>query len=246
MSAICPSPPSLLQIEHLTVGYGHVGVVEDVSMTIPEGSIVALVGANGAGKSTMLRAISGLLQPASGRIFLDGVEINGWKPDRVVAAGLLHVAEGRRLFRSQTVLDNLELGLYGAGFDRAQEAARFEAIFELFPILHDRLHARADILSGGQQQMLAIGQALMHRPRVLMLDEPSLGLAPIIVDQVLNVLVQLREGGTSILLVEQMVEQALEIADYGYVMQNGRIIGHGSSKSVQQSDLVQRAYLGVT
>jgi branched-chain amino acid transport system ATP-binding protein len=119
-------------------------------------------------------------------------------------------------------------------------------VFELFPILRDRLHARADILSGGQQQMLAIGQALMRRPRVLMLDEPSLGLAPIIVDQVLNVLVQLREGGTSILLVEQMVEQALEIADYGYVMQNGRIIGHGSAKSVQQSDLVQRAYLGVT
>ncbi len=233
-----------LQIEAVDVGYGHVGVLERVSLDIPAGAIVALVGSNGAGKSTLLRAVSGLLKPSRGRILLDGADIAGWRPDRIVDAGVLHVAEGRRLFRQQSVGDNLELGLYGSRLDRAGQTARYRLVFELFPILAERRQSRAGVLSGGQQQMLAIGQALMRDPRVLMLDEPSLGLAPIIVDQVLDVIVRLRAAGTTIVLVEQMVERALEIADYAYVLQNGRVAGHGPAAELATSDLVRNAYIG--
>jgi branched-chain amino acid transport system ATP-binding protein len=237
---------ALLQVDNVDVGYGHVGVLQQVSVAVPRGSIVALVGSNGAGKSTLLRAISGLLRPTSGRILFDGKDIAGARPDRIVDAGVLHVAEGRRLFRQQSVADNLELGLYGSGLDRAGQAARHAHVFDLFPILAERRSARAGVLSGGQQQMLAIAQALMRDPRLLMLDEPSLGLAPIIVDQVLDVTVRLRAAGTTILIVEQMVERALEIADYAYVLQNGRIAGHGPASELASSDLVKNAYVGVT
>ena len=233
-----------LQIESLDVGYGHVRVLERVSLDIPAGAIVALVGSNGAGKSTLLRAISGLLRPSQGRVVLDGADIAGWPPDRIVNAGVLHVAEGRRLFRQQSVGDNLELGLYGSRLDRAGQAARYQLVFELFPILAERRQSRAGVLSGGQQQMLAIAQALMRDPRLLMLDEPSLGLAPIIVDQVLDVIVRLRAAGTTIVLVEQMVERALEIADYAYVLRNGRVAGHGPAAELATSDLVRNAYIG--
>ncbi len=235
---------ALLQVEAIDVGYGHVSVLQQVSLDILRGGIVALVGSNGAGKSTLLRAISGLLRPSRGRIVLDGADIAGLRPDRVVAAGVLHVAEGRRLFRRQSVADNLELGLYGLSLSRAEETARYERVFALFPILAERRHIAAGVLSGGQQQMLAIAQALMREPRLLMLDEPSLGLAPVIVDQVIDVIVRLREDGTTILLVEQMVERALEIADYAYVLQNGRIVGHGTSAALAESDLVKHAYIG--
>jgi branched-chain amino acid transport system ATP-binding protein len=235
---------ALLEIEAVDVGYGHVGVLEGVSLTVFERSIVALVGSNGAGKSTLLRAISGLLRPSKGRIVFAGADIAGAAPNRVVDAGILHVAEGRRLFRQQSVQDNLELGLYGTRLGRGEEAARFARVFDLFPILAERRSARAGVLSGGQQQMLAIGQALMREPRLLMLDEPSLGLAPIIVDQVLDVIQRLRAAGTTILLVEQMVERALEIADYGYVLRNGRILGHGVAAEIAAGDLVRHAYVG--
>ncbi len=233
-----------LQVEAIDVGYGHVGVLQQVSVDIPAGSIVALVGSNGAGKSTLLRAISGLLKPSRGRIVLDGADIAGLRPDRIVDAGVLHVAEGRRLFRQQSVADNLELGLYGSRLGRAGEDERYRLVFDLFPILGERRQSRAGVLSGGQQQMLAIAQALMRDPRVLMLDEPSLGLAPVIVDQVLDVIVRLRAAGTTIVLVEQMVERALEIADYAYVLQNGRIAGHGPAATLAASDLVKNAYIG--
>jgi len=236
---------ALLQVQGIDVGYGHVGVLQDVSLDIEKGSIVALVGGNGAGKSTLLRAISGLLKPSRGRIVLDGKDIAGVRPDRVVDAGVLHVAEGRRLFRQQSVADNLELGLYGSRLSRSAQAQRYAHVYDLFPALAERPDARAGVLSGGQQQMLAIGQALMRDPRLLMLDEPSLGLAPIIVDQVLDVVVRLRAGGTTILIVEQMVERALEIADYAYVLQNGRMAGHGPAGELAASDLVTNAYVGV-
>jgi len=235
---------ALLQVEAIDVGYGHVDVLEDVSLAVEQGSIVALVGSNGAGKSTLLRAISGLLRPRRGRIVFAGNDLAGAAPNRVVDAGILHVAEGRRLFRQQSVDDNLELGLYGVRIGRSDAAARYARVFELFPVLAERRRSRAGVLSGGQQQMLAIAQALMREPRLLMLDEPSLGLAPIIVDQVLEVLLRLRDGGTTILLVEQMVERALEIADYGFVLRNGRLIGQGPAAELARSDVVTSAYVG--
>ena len=234
----------LLAVANVDAGYGHVGVLRDVSIEVASGAIVALVGSNGAGKSTLLKTISGLIRPGAGRIQFAGADITGVAPKRIVDAGLLHVAEGRRLFRSQSVHDNLELGLYGCKLDRATEAQRFEFVYDMFPMLRERPHHRAGVLSGGQQQMLAIGQALMREPRLLMLDEPSLGLAPVIVDQVIDAIVRLREGGTTILLVEQMVERALDIADHAYVFQNGVVIGHGASADIRDGDLIRRAYLG--
>ena len=235
----------LLEIEGLSSGYGPVGVLEGVSLAIDDSSIVSVVGANGAGKTTLLRTISGLLKPTSGRVRFCGVEIGGVAPARIVRAGLLHVAEGRWLFRTQSVADNLELGLYGTHLGKAGEAQRYERAFELFPVLRERLNTNAGALSGGQQQMLAIAQALMRDPQVLMLDEPSLGLAPSIVDQVLDAIVRLRKSGVAILLVEQMVELALEISDFAYVLQNGRVIGSGHPSALSEGDMIRRAYLGV-
>jgi branched-chain amino acid transport system ATP-binding protein len=235
---------AMLQIQGLDAGYGHVGVLRGVDLRVQQGAIVALVGSNGAGKSTLLRAISGLLRPSAGSITFLGQLISGQAPHRIVDAGLMHVAEGRRLFRSQTVAANLELGLYGAKLARDAEQERYDFVFELFHTLRERLGERAGVLSGGQQQMLAIGQALMRQPKLLMLDEPSLGLAPIVVDQVMAVIQRLRATGTTILLVEQMVERALDIADHAYVLQNGAVMGHGTAADIRGSELIRRAYLG--
>jgi branched-chain amino acid transport system ATP-binding protein len=235
---------ALLEIRDLDVGYGRVGVLNKVSLDVSRGAIVVLLGGNGAGKTTLLKGISGLLRPSAGSIRLDGAEITGVSPRDIVQGGLLHVAEGRALFRAQSVAANLDLGLYGARLSRAKERARYERVYELFPVLKERRSSLAGALSGGQQQMLAIGQALMREPRLLMLDEPSLGLAPIIVDAVLEVVQSLRKDGTTILLVEQMVERALEVADYGYVLQSGRIIGEGDPATLAAGDAIRRAYLG--
>ncbi len=234
----------LLEIADLSAGYGHVGVLDGVSLEVPEGGLVALVGSNGAGKSTLLRALSGLLKPSAGRIVFDGASLIGANPAAIVARGLLHVAEGRRLFRAQTVHDNLQLGLWGTRLAKGEVAARFERVHTLFPVLRERSRVAAGILSGGQQQMLAVAQALMREPRLLMLDEPSLGLAPAVIDQLFDAIVLLRDQGTAVLLVEQMVERALQIADTAYVMQNGRVIGHGPTHELRDSDLVRQAYLG--
>jgi branched-chain amino acid transport system ATP-binding protein len=238
------APVPLLAVRDLHAGYGRVGVLEGVSLEVPEGGFVALVGSNGAGKSTLLRAISGLVSSTGGQIVFAGQAIDNAAPAWIVERGLLHVAEGRRLFRAQSVRDNLQLGLWGAHLPKAEAAARFDRVFTLFPVLHERQSARAGILSGGQQQMLAVAQALMHAPRLLMLDEPSLGLAPAVIDQVLDAVVQLRRDGCAILLVEQMVERALQIADTAYVLQNGRVIGHGAAADLRGSDLLRQAYLG--
>jgi branched-chain amino acid transport system ATP-binding protein len=215
-----------------------------VDLAVDKGTLVALVGSNGAGKSTLLRTISGLLRPWTGGISFDGQPIAGARPHRIIDLGLLHVAEGRRLFRRQDVHSNLELGLYGTRLDRTEEKRRYDFVYDLFPMLAERPTALAGILSGGQQQMLAVAQALMRQPKLLMLDEPSLGLAPIVVDQVMAVLQRLRAAGTTILLVEQMVERALEIADFGFVLQNGRLIGQGPAADLARSDIVTSAYVG--
>jgi len=238
------APALLLQVRGLHAGYGRVSVLDGVSLEVPERGLVALVGSNGAGKSTLLRALSGLIRSSAGEIVFAGESLNSAAPARIVERGLLHVAEGRRLFRAQSVRDNLQLGLWGTRLSKADAAARFDRVFTLFPLLHERQGVRAGILSGGQQQMLAVAQALMHAPRLLMLDEPSLGLAPAVIDQLLDAVVQLRRDGTAILLVEQMVERALQIADTAYVLQNGRVIGHGPAAELRNSDLVREAYLG--
>jgi branched-chain amino acid transport system ATP-binding protein len=244
MTSVAANKTSLLWVRAIDAGYGHVGVLEGVSLHVDAGEIVALVGRNGAGKSTVLRAISGLIRPKSGEILFDGHNIGGAKPHAIVAAGLLHVAEGRRLFRRQSVSDNLELGRYGLRLAQADHKRRIDLIHSLFPILHERQNEFAGALSGGQQQMLAIAQAMMREPKLLMLDEPSLGLAPVLVDQVFDAILNLRAQGIAILLVEQMVERALEIADRGYVLQNGRLISDGPAKEIAASDALRAAYMG--
>ena len=235
---------ALLSVRNIDAGYGHVGVLEDVSLSIPRGGIVALVGRNGAGKSTLLRAVSGLIRPSRGEILFEGRGIAGARPDAIVAGGLLHVAEGRRLFRRQSVDDNLELGRYGLKLTTAERKIRLERVHALFPVLREKGNLLAGSLSGGQQQMLAIGQAMMRAPKLLMLDEPSLGLAPVLVDQVLDAIQQLRADGVAILLVEQLVERALEIADDACVLQNGRLIAEGPAHEIATSDALHAAYMG--
>ena len=234
----------LLSVRGVDAGYGHVAVLEDVSLDVADKAIVALVGRNGAGKSTLLRTISGLIRPGRGEILFAGRNLAGARPDVIVGAGLLHVAEGRRLFRRQTVDDNLELGRYGLKLTKSEHAQRLDRIHSLFPILREKRGLHAGSLSGGQQQMLAIAQAMMRAPKLLMLDEPSLGLAPVLVDQVFDAIMSLRSEGVAILLVEQMVERALEIADEAYVLQNGRVIANGPAKDIAASDALRAAYMG--
>ncbi|MDE2362697.1 MAG: ABC transporter ATP-binding protein [Hyphomicrobiales bacterium] len=238
------SEAPLLSVRAVDAGYGHVDVLENVSLDVGDRKIVALVGRNGAGKSTLLRTISGLIRPRRGQIAFAGANLAGARPDAIVGAGLLHVAEGRRLFRRQTVDDNLELGRYGLRLTQAEHARRIERIHALFPILREKRGLHAGSLSGGQQQMLAIAQAMMRAPKLLMLDEPSLGLAPVLVDQVLDAIASLRAEGVAILLVEQMVERALEIADDAYVLQNGRIIASGPAREIAAGDALRAAYMG--
>lgn len=233
-----------LTLSQLRVGYGHVGVLEDVTLSVRAGAITALLGSNGAGKTTLLKAVSGLLKPTQGSITFLGSEIAAAHPNRIVREGLAQVPEGRGLFRQQSVRANLDLGLYGCGLSKREERDRLDEVLGLFPVLAERINSIAGVLSGGQQQMLAIGQALMRAPKLLMLDEPSLGLAPVIVTQVMDTLVRLRSKGTTILLVEQMVERALEIADYAYVLQSGRVVGHGTPTELASGELIRAAYLG--
>jgi len=243
MSDADPNP--LLQVSDLVCGYGHIGVLEGVSLAVPAGRIVTVLGANGAGKSTLLKAISGLLSPTAGSVRFSGTDITRAAPSAIVDRGLQHVAEGRRLFRSHSVHENLDIGFYGARLSRAEEKRRLDAVLVMFPMLAERPNLAAGSLSGGQQQMLAIAQALLRTPRLLMLDEPSLGLAPIVVDQVMEVILRLRDNGCAIVLVEQLVERALEVADIAYVMANGRMLGHGTPAELAGTDLVRRAYLGI-
>ena len=243
-SAAHESENALLAIEGLRVEYGAVAAVRGVSLAVGSGEVVALLGANGAGKSTMLRTISGLVRPRSGKIRFAGAAIERLAPPRIVRLGLAHCPEGRRIFGSLSVAENLRLGA-AARADRASAAADRERLFELFPVLRDRAHQAAGTLSGGEQQMLALARALMARPRLLLLDEPSLGLAPLMVQAIFATLAALKREGVTMLLVEQNMTLALQLADRAYVLRTGKIRLSGSAAALQaDQERVAEAYLG--
>ncbi len=233
----------LLEVEDLKVRYGTVAAVKGVSLMVEEGSIVALIGANGAGKSTILKALSGLIRPWAGEIRLQGKRINIWKPAKIVKAGMAQVPEGGRVFAKLTVEENLRAGAY-LRRDREKLNKDYKRVFKLFPVLLERLKQKAGTMSGGERQMLAFGRALMNGPKLLLLDEPSLGLAPILVDEIFKVILAIREEGVTILLVEQNAKKALELADKGYVFETGRIVFEGSAEKLMNSAEVKQAYLG--
>lgn len=233
-----------VEVKGMAVSYGIVPALYDVSLTVRRGQIVTIIGANGAGKSTLMKAVSGLLAPAAGSVRLFGEEVVGLSADKLVSRGLSLVPEGRRLFGEMTVRENLELGAYsrvGVG-TLAQDLERTLAYF---PALSDRLAALAGRLSGGQQQMLAVGRALMSAPRVLLLDEPTIGLAPAVVDTISDVIAAIRKDGVDVILVEQNAEVALAISDYGYVLEDGRVVMQGDAQELARNDDVKRAYLGI-
>ena len=233
----------MLSVEALKIRYGEVEAVRRVDLTVDSGEIIALVGANGAGKSSTLGAIAGLVPAASGKVVFDGVDITGLTPEAIARKGVALVPEGRRIFASLTVADNLRLG--GAVHQPAVEArVREEEMLELFPILRRYHRVKGGNLSGGEQQMLAIARALMGKPRMILLDEPSLGLAPQLIDTVFDLIAELRRKGLTILLVEQNVALALEIADRAIVLANGEVVLSGTAKELASSDLVRQAYLG--
>ena len=233
----------MLSVENLKSGYGRIEALHGVSLTVAAGEIVTLVGANGAGKTTLLRAISGVQPITAGRILFEGRPIERLPGHARVALGMAQVPEGRQLFAPLSVEDNLKLGAWTRrDADRETELAQ---VYALFPMLASRRHAAAGTLSGGQQQMLAIGRALMAKPRLLLLDEPSMGLAPMLVDQILGVVAGLKRTGLTVLLVEQNARAALAIADRGYVVETGRIAASGSAAELLADDRVQAAYLGV-
>jgi len=234
---------SLLQVDKLTAGFGLTPVLFEVDLELRPGELVAVIGANGAGKSTLLGALSGLVRLVSGSVRFGDRQITGLRPERIVASGLVHVPQGRRLFGTMTVARNLVLGAYRRHDGQVQED--LQRILKYFPALADKLDREAGTLSGGEQQMVAIGRGLMARPRLLMIDEPSLGLAPNIVDRVMEIVKTINQDGTAVLLVEQDVVLALEIADRGYVLENGRIVMSGGAADLRRDPAVRKAYLGV-
>jgi branched-chain amino acid transport system ATP-binding protein len=233
----------VLDIKGITVHYGAVQAVQGVSLTVHAGVVTSLIGANGAGKSTILKTISGLLHPTSGEIWFKGQRINQYTPARVVQAGIAHVPEGRRVFAHMTVLDNLRAGAY-LRQDAGGVAADLARVFDYFPILRARQQQKAGTLSGGEQQMLAIARALMAAPQLLLMDEPSLGLAPMLINEIGRIIQDIHQAGVTILLVEQNVRLALEAADHLYVMETGTIVADGTPAALRDTDEIKRAYLG--
>jgi branched-chain amino acid transport system ATP-binding protein len=233
----------LLKIENLTVGYEDLIVLRQVSFEINRGQIVALIGANGAGKTTTLRTISGLLRAREGEINFDGNPVHNWPSHKIVKAGLIQVPEGRHLFLDMTVLENLELGAYRRG--KRQRSRMIKKVYDFFPKLGERKSQRAGTLSGGERQMLAIGRALMSRPKLLMLDEPSLGLAPMIVLDIFRIIQEIRDAGTTVLIVEQNAVQTLGMADWGYVLENGQLVLGGPGEELLENEQIRAAYLGL-
>ena len=236
----------LLEIRNVSSYYGQIQALKEVSLQVAEGEIVTLIGANGAGKTTLLRTISGLLQPRDGDILFDGRSIKGLLPEQIVALGISHVPERRQIFGAMSVMDNLILGAYHRyRRDGQREIQRdLKLVFEIFPVLRERERQAAGTLSGGQQQMLAVGRGLMARPRLLLLDEPSLGLAPLLVRELFQAIGELRERGMTILLAEQNARAALRVADRGYVLEVGHIVLQGTRQELADAELVQKAYLG--
>ncbi len=232
-----------LEIAGLEISYGKTEAVCGINISVPAGNTVCLIGANGAGKTSTMRAISGLLKPRAGRIVLDGADITGMAPHLVAARGLLQVPEGRQIFAELTVAENLALGAWLVD-DAAEIARRRDGVLQRFPRLRERLGQLAGLMSGGEQQMLALGRALMGEPKLLLLDEPSMGLAPLFVDEIFAIIETLKREGTTILLVEQNASAALEVADFAYVLENGRIVLEGPAAEVAGDPKVIAAYLG--
>ncbi len=238
----------MLIVDDIHAGYGSSEVLQGTSLEVQQGKVVALIGANGAGKTTTMRAISGMLTPTHGRVLLNGKPVQGYATSRIARLGLAHSPEGRKVFGPLSVEDNLLLGAFNHlpmffGF-RSMAATELEKVYELFPRLRERREQSAGTLSGGEQQMLAIGRALMAKPKVILLDEPSMGLAPVIVQEVFRIIRRLKEAGTTLLLVEQFAKSALEVADYAYVMEHGRIAVAGTPAELHKDERVLAAYLG--
>ncbi len=231
----------MLKVENLSVNYGHIEALKNVSVDVVKGQICSIIGANGAGKSTLLKTISALVKPLGGKIFFEGEELPR-KPYKVVEKGVVHVPEGRRTFSGLTIEDNLLVGAFAT--DKKHINEDLEQQYEMFPILKERRNQFAGTLSGGEQQMLAVCRGLMSHPRILLLDEPSMGLAPIIVNQIYDLIQKIKDSGITILLVEQNAKKALSICDYAYVLENGRIKLSGSGEDLLNSDEVRKAYLG--
>ena len=234
---------ALLEVQNLHVYYGNIHALKGISFTVEEGEIVALLGSNGAGKSTTLRTISGLLRPREGQVLLEGRRLDGVPPHEIVEMGVAHVPEGRRIFGRLTVLENLLMGAF-VRKDPKEIKDDLERVFTLFPRLKERMHQVAGTLSGGEQQMLAIGRGLMARPRVLLLDEPSMGLAPVLVEQIFETIQDINRQGTTVLLVEQNVYKALTVAHRGYVLETGAIAIAGTAGELRANKRVKEAYLG--
>jgi len=234
---------AMLEVENIHTYYGHIHALKDVSLSVDKGEIVTLIGGNGAGKSTTLKTISGLLKPRQGSIRLEGEDLTRLPAHEVVTKGVVQVPEGRRIFGRLSVLENLELGSFSIS-DRKWISDNLKKVFSLFPRLQQRSHQVAGTLSGGEQQMLATGRALMSNPRVLLLDEPSMGLAPVLVDSIFDTIHQLHAGGTTILLVEQNARMALQVAGRGYVLQTGAVVLSDTAENLRQNEMVRQAYLG--
>ena len=234
---------SMLKVENLSVHYGMIQAVRDVSFEVNEGEVVSLIGANGAGKTTILRTLSGLVRPSSGKIEFLGQEIQKTPAQKIVAAGLSQVPEGRPVFSGLTVLENLEMGAF-LKKNREENQANLKKVFSRFPRLEERKNQDAATLSGGEQQMLAMGRALMSTPKLLLLDEPSMGLAPIFIQEIFDIIQDIQKQGTTVLLIEQNANKALAISDRGYVLETGKIVLSGTGKELAASDEVRKAYLG--
>ena len=235
---------ALLSVEKINVAYGDVQIIHDLSLTVNEGEVVSIIGGNGAGKSTLLKTLSGLLQPSSGVIRFKGEEIQSYPPERIVDRGIVHVPEGRRLFSLMSVADNLEIGAYTLRAHKVRDKT-LRKVYDLLPRLRERQDQTAMTLSGGEQQMVAIGRGLMALPGLLMLDEPSLGLAPILVKSIFDTLRVIADTGTTVLLVEQDVNHSLSLSDRGYVLEHGRVALEGPAKELMDNKHIKSAYLGM-
>jgi branched-chain amino acid transport system ATP-binding protein len=236
---------ALLELENVHTYYGIIHALKGISLTVEEAEIVSLIGGNGAGKSTTLKTISGLLRPREGTIRLAGEDLAEYKAHEIVSKGVVQVPEGRRVFAEMSVAENLQMGAFALP-DNQKNAQNLERVFSLFPRLKERSSQLGGTLSGGEQQMLAMGRALMAEPKVLLMDEPSMGLAPVLVDSIFDTIQELNEAGTTILLVEQNARVALQIADRGYVLETGEIVLSGSAEQLRTDESVQKAYLGIT
>ena len=234
---------ALLEIKDLEVNYGVIKAIKGVSFDVNEGEIIALIGANGAGKTTILHTITGLIQAKKGSIVFDGKELTKTPPHKIVSMGMAHVPEGRRIFQQLSVLENLKLGAYTRK-DKSEIASTLKLVYERFPRLEERKNQIAGTLSGGEQQMLAMGRALMSKPRIILMDEPSMGLSPLLVSEIFDIIKVINESGTTVLLVEQNAKKALSIADRAYVLETGKITLSGDAKDLINDESVKKAYLG--